>query len=64
MQEFDVVIEFEYSGGPGLKSGYCRKSALSFSVEILPSVLLTQWHVLPAELYVILLSVKSCPLTG
>lgn len=59
LQEFDVVIEFEYSGGPGLKSGYCRKSALSFSVEILPSVLLTQWHVLPAELCVNILNIEK-----
>jgi len=44
------VIEFEYSGGPGLEAGYGRKAALSFTVEILPSVVLTQWHVLQAEL--------------
>jgi hypothetical protein len=49
-QEFDVVIEFEYSGGPGLSAGFCRKSAISFTVEILPSVVITQWHVLPAEM--------------
>ena len=44
------MIEFEYSGGPGLEAGYGRKAALSFTVEILPSVVLTQWHVLQAEL--------------
>lgn len=48
-QVFDFVIEFEYSGGPGLEAGYGRKAAISFSVEILPSVVLTQWHVLQAE---------------
>lgn len=49
LQMLDVIVEFEYSGGSGLKAGFCRKCAINFNVEIKPSVLLTHWHVLPAE---------------
>ena len=45
----DVVIELEYSGGKGLEAGFSRKTAINFNVEIRPSILLTHWHVLPAE---------------
>ena len=44
-----MAIEFEYTGGPGRDAGYCRRAALNFLVEIQPSALLTNWHLLPAE---------------
>ena len=48
-QKYEFSLEFEYSGGAGLAAGYCRKSLLKFSVEIISSLLITQWDVLPAE---------------
>ncbi|XP_015791675.2 protein brunelleschi [Tetranychus urticae] len=46
----EVILEFEYSGGGGLASGYCRRSAIAINIEIIPSVLITKWDVLPAEM--------------
>lgn len=47
----EAVLEFEYSGGSGLASGYCRKCSLALNIKILPSILITHWDVLPAEMY-------------
>ena len=44
-----MAIEFEYTGGLGRKEGFCRRAALNFLVEIQPSAILTNWHLLPAE---------------
>jgi len=44
-----AVIKLEYSGGAGHTAGFCRSSSLSLSVDILPSVIITKWDVLPAE---------------
>ena len=46
----ETVLQFEYSGGPGLASGYCRQSSLAITIEIQPSLLITHWDVLPADL--------------
>ncbi|XP_054156473.1 protein brunelleschi-like [Oppia nitens] len=46
----EVLLMFEYSGGPGLASGYCRQSCLAIIIEIQPSLLITHWDVLPADL--------------
>lgn len=45
----DCQLKLKYSGGPGLEAGYCRITSLSLCLEILPSVLVTSWDVLPAE---------------
>ncbi|KAI1289382.1 Trafficking protein particle complex subunit 9 [Halotydeus destructor] len=45
----EVQIEFEYSGGIGMGSAFCRHCSIRFNVEIFPSVVITQWDVLPAE---------------
>ncbi|XP_069696670.1 protein brunelleschi isoform X2 [Periplaneta americana] len=42
-------LKLRYSGGPGLEAGYCRVSSITLSVEMLPSVQITNWDVLPAE---------------
>ncbi|KDR24045.1 NIK- and IKBKB-binding protein-like protein [Zootermopsis nevadensis] len=42
-------LKLRYSGGAGLESGYCRLSSVTLSVEMLPSVQITNWDVLPAE---------------
>ncbi|XP_026288363.2 protein brunelleschi isoform X1 [Frankliniella occidentalis] len=45
----DCQLKLRYSGGPGLEAGYCRVKSISLSLEILPSILITSWDVLPAE---------------
>ncbi|KAJ9597832.1 hypothetical protein L9F63_011327, partial [Diploptera punctata] len=42
-------LKLRYSGGAGLESGYCRVSCVTLCVEMLPSVQITNWDVLPAE---------------
>lgn len=42
-------LKLRYSGGAGLEAGYCRVSSVTLSVEMLPSVQITNWDVLPAE---------------
>ncbi|KYN05357.1 Trafficking protein particle complex subunit 9 [Cyphomyrmex costatus] len=42
-------LRIKYSGGAGLISGYCRVSSVFITIEMLPSVQITNWDVLPAE---------------
>ncbi|RWS24985.1 trafficking protein particle complex subunit 9-like protein [Leptotrombidium deliense] len=49
VKSVELMVNIEYSGGAGLTAGYCRKCALMFDIEILPSLIITQWDVLPAE---------------
>lgn len=46
--EFKLV--FKYSGGAALSDNYCRHCALVFNLELLPSLQITNWDVLPAEI--------------
>ncbi|CAL1545936.1 unnamed protein product, partial [Lymnaea stagnalis] len=39
----DAVLSLKYSGGEGLKAGYCRTCSLALNLDILPSVYLTSW---------------------
>lgn len=43
------LLKLQYSGGAGLAAGYCRSNSINLTVEILPSVIITKWDVLPAE---------------
>ncbi|XP_008555730.1 protein brunelleschi [Microplitis demolitor] len=49
----NIIVEgqlmIKYSGGAGLIDGYCRVSSVFISIEMLPSVNITSWDVLPAE---------------
>ena len=45
----EALLKLQYSGGPGYAAGYCRTCTVSLSVDILPSVVITKWDVLPAE---------------
>lgn len=54
MQILEGQLKLRYSGGAGLEAGYCRVSSVTLSVEMLPSVQITNWDVLPAETWVIL----------
>ncbi|XP_043670547.1 protein brunelleschi [Vespula pensylvanica] len=42
-------LKIKYSGGSGLAAGYCRISSVFITVEMLPSIHITNWDVLPAE---------------
>lgn len=44
-----ALLKLQYSGGAGYASGFCRTNSVSISVDILPSVIITKWDVLPAE---------------
>ncbi|XP_015605441.1 protein brunelleschi [Cephus cinctus] len=42
-------LKIKYSGDAGLAAGYCRISSVFVTIEMLPSVQITSWDVLPAE---------------
>ncbi|XP_073992373.1 trafficking protein particle complex subunit brun isoform X2 [Rhodnius prolixus] len=42
-------IKVKYSGKPGIDAGYCRVASLSLHVDIINSILISNWDVLPAE---------------
>ncbi|XP_014228052.1 protein brunelleschi [Trichogramma pretiosum] len=43
-------LRIKYSGAAGFGAGYCRVSSVFIAIEMLPSVQITGWDVLPAEL--------------
>ncbi|CAG4956680.1 unnamed protein product [Parnassius apollo] len=48
-RQIEAQILIRYSGGIG-KEMHCRQSTLQFNLELLPSVSITHWDVLPAEI--------------
>ncbi|VVD01877.1 unnamed protein product [Leptidea sinapis] len=48
-RQIESQILIRYSGGEG-KEVHCRESTLQFNLELLPSVSITHWDVLPAEI--------------
>lgn len=46
----EATLHIKYSGGSGRVAEYCRTTQLAISVDVTPSVLVTRWDVLPAEL--------------
>ncbi|KAK2184645.1 hypothetical protein NP493_259g02052 [Ridgeia piscesae] len=45
----EALVKLQYSGGPGMASGYYRHCVIAVTVEIQPSVLITRWQALPSE---------------
>jgi trafficking protein particle complex subunit 9 len=45
----DLQLKFKYSGGNAQVEGYCRQCSLLLNLEMLPSIQVTNWDVLPAE---------------
>ncbi|XP_075217129.1 trafficking protein particle complex subunit brun isoform X2 [Lycorma delicatula] len=45
----DCQLKVRYSGDPGLSGGYCRVSSIVLHIDIIPSILVTNWDVLPAD---------------
>ncbi|KAK9876811.1 hypothetical protein WA026_015049 [Henosepilachna vigintioctopunctata] len=42
-------LQLRYSGGPGFEAEQCRTCSVFFTLEILPSLQVTNWDVLPAD---------------
>ncbi|KAL3284966.1 hypothetical protein HHI36_019095 [Cryptolaemus montrouzieri] len=42
-------LQLRYSGGPGFQAEQCRTCSVFFTLEMLPSLQVTNWDVLPAE---------------
>ncbi|KAB0793804.1 hypothetical protein PPYR_13424 [Photinus pyralis] len=42
-------LQLRYSGGAGFQAGYCRSCSIFITLEMLPSIQVTNWDVLPAE---------------
>jgi trafficking protein particle complex subunit 9 len=45
----EALLKFRYSGETALSDGLCRECSLGVTLELLPSVQITSWDVLPAE---------------
>lgn len=45
----DAQFKFRYSGGKAQIEGFCREASLAFNLEFNPSIQVTSWDVLPAE---------------
>lgn len=45
----DGQLQIRYSGGAGLAASYCRSCSIFFTMEMVPSLHVTNWDVLPAE---------------
>lgn len=48
-RQLEAQLKLRYSGGKGQSEGYCRECSIAFIFELLPSVQVTSWDVLPAE---------------
>ncbi|KAL0871281.1 hypothetical protein ABMA27_005032 [Loxostege sticticalis] len=48
-RQIETQVLIRYSGGAG-KELHCRQSSLQINLELLPSVSITHWDVLPAEI--------------
>lgn len=46
----EATLLVKYSGGSGMSADYCRSTQSAITVEVTPSLLVTRWDVLPAEL--------------
>ncbi|KAK8728604.1 hypothetical protein OTU49_009040 [Cherax quadricarinatus] len=46
----EATLMIKYSGGSGMSAELCRSTQLLINVEVTPSLLVTRWDVLPAEL--------------
>jgi hypothetical protein len=49
MRQLEFKILFKYTGGSAVND-FCRHAALAFTVDLTPSLQITNWDVLPAEI--------------
>ena len=45
----EAQMQIRYSGGEGYKADYCREEFVLVQVEVLNSLQIVNWDVLPAE---------------
>jgi hypothetical protein len=45
----DAQLKLRYSGGNAQTEGFCREGSIALNLELLPSIQVTSWDVLPAE---------------
>lgn len=48
-RQLEAQFKLRFSGGNAHLEGYCRECALALTLELLPSIQVTSWDVLPAE---------------
>lgn len=48
----EAQLKLRYSGGGGLQKGFCRSCSVFIIVDLMPSLHVTNWDVLPAEMYI------------
>jgi hypothetical protein len=49
-RQLEFKLIFKYSGGVALNENHCRHCALMIHLELIPSLQITNWDVLPAEI--------------
>lgn len=50
-RQFEAQLKFRYSGGAAQVEGYCRQCAIVFHLEMMPSIQIINWDVLPDEIH-------------
>lgn len=48
-RQLETQLKFRYSGGNAQTEGFCRECSLALTLELQPSIQVTSWDVLPAE---------------
>ena len=48
-RQLEAQFKFRYSGGTAQIEGFCRECAIAITLELQPSIQVTSWDVLPAE---------------
>ena len=48
-RQLEASLKFRYSGGNAQTEGFCRECSLALTLELLPSIQVISWDVLPAE---------------
>lgn len=49
-KKVDAQFHIKYAGGEAMREGFCRQCIIAFNLEQLPSVQISNWDVLPAEM--------------
>lgn len=49
-KKVDAKFHIKYAGGEAMREGYCRQCTIAINLEQLPSVQISNWDVLPAEM--------------
>ncbi|XP_029650274.1 trafficking protein particle complex subunit 9 [Octopus sinensis] len=50
-KSIEATVTISYSGGPGYRESFCRQCAISLHFEVLPTVTVQRWDVVPGGSY-------------